>query len=88
MEEEWEDQREDIVFQGNLAKFTQHPDLRDYLLGTGDRVLVEASPTDRVWGVGLRMGDPRLDDPLRWRGENLLGFSLVRVRAALLTKGV
>jgi ribA/ribD-fused uncharacterized protein len=79
----WAAHRFDIVVAGNLAKFGQHADLRDYLLGTGERVLVEASPSDQVWGIGLAAGDPRAADPRTWRGENLLGFALMAVRARL-----
>jgi ribA/ribD-fused uncharacterized protein len=79
----WLAHRFDIVVAGNLAKFTAHPDLRAYLLATGDRVLVEASPVDRVWGIGLAAIDNRAHDPTRWRGLNLLGFALMQVREAL-----
>ena len=79
----WDEHRVDIVVAGNLAKFGQHDDLRDYLLGTGDRVLVEASPVDRVWGIGLSRDDPAASDPRRWRGHNLLGVALMRVRDTL-----
>jgi ribA/ribD-fused uncharacterized protein len=79
----WTAARLDIVVAGNLAKFEQHPDLWTYLRGTGERVLVEASPYDRIWGIGLAAADPRAADPYRWRGLNLLGFALMRVRAAL-----
>jgi ribA/ribD-fused uncharacterized protein len=79
----WEAHRAGIVRTGNTHKFGQHPDLREYLLGTGDRVLVEASPLDRVWGIGLREDDPRAQDPTRWRGINLLGFALCDVRDVL-----
>mgnify|MGYP001333700914 CR=1 FL=1 len=82
-QEVWEAQRYGIVVEGNLAKFGQHPDLRRYLLDTGERVLVEASPRDRIWGIGLRDSDPRATDPSQWRGLNLLGFALMRVRALL-----
>lgn len=68
---------------GNLAKFGQHTDLREYLLGTGDRVLVEASPLDRVWGIGLAADDERAVSPDQWRGLNLLGFALMQVRETL-----
>ena len=61
-------------------KFGQHPALREFLLGTGDRVLVEASPMDRVWGIGLAADDERAADPARWRGLNLLGFALMEAR--------
>jgi len=79
----WERHRFDIVVAGNVAKFGQHPDLRQYLLGTGDRVLVEASPVDRIWGIGLAADHPHATDPARWPGMNLLGFALMEVRAIL-----
>jgi hypothetical protein len=79
----WDAHRFDLVTDGNVAKFGQHPDLRDYLLGTGERVLVEASPVDRIWGIGLAATDPRASDPARWRGLNLLGFALMHARARL-----
>jgi ribA/ribD-fused uncharacterized protein len=79
----WERRRYDIVVRGSLAKFGQHRDLCDFLLATGDRVLVEASPTDRVWGIGLAAADERARDPARWRGLNLLGFALMQTRATL-----
>ncbi|GAA4896824.1 hypothetical protein LX16_1302 [Stackebrandtia albiflava] len=80
---EWERVRESVVFAGNHAKFTAHPRMRAYLAATRARVLVEASPVDTVWGIGLSADDPAAADPTRWRGDNLLGFVLMRVRAAL-----
>ncbi|MGF1426022.1 NADAR family protein [Kitasatospora sp. LaBMicrA B282] len=82
-EERWAAARFDLVVAGNVAKFGQDEALRDYLLGTGTRVLVEASPVDRVWGIGLAAHDPGADDPDRWRGLNLLGFALMAARAEL-----
>ncbi len=79
----WEASRSEIVLAGSVAKFGQHPALRRFLLDTGDRVLVEASPVDRVWGIGLAKDHPDTADPARWRGLNLLGFALTRARAAL-----
>lgn len=75
--------RFDIVVRGNCAKFTQNEDLRTYLLGTRDRVLVEASPVDRIWGIGLARDDARAEHPEQWRGLNLLGFALMQVREEL-----
>jgi ribA/ribD-fused uncharacterized protein len=72
-----------IVVAGSTAKFGQDPGLRAYLVGTGQRVLVEASPLDRVWGIGLAADDPRAADPAGWRGLNLLGFALMEARATL-----
>jgi ribA/ribD-fused uncharacterized protein len=57
--------------------------LREFLLSTGDRVLVEASPVDRVWGIGLAADDPRAQSPAQWRGLNLLGFALMDARDGL-----
>ena len=83
--EVWEAHREDIVFRANVAKFSQNQDLLAVLTKTGSRMLVEASPYDRIWGIGLRSTDPGADDPARWRGLNLLGKVLMRVRDHLLS---
>jgi ribA/ribD-fused uncharacterized protein len=79
----WDEHRVPIVVAGNLAKFGQHPELGAFLLRTGQRVLVEASPVDRIWGIGLTRDDPAAEDPGRWRGLNLLGFALMEVRDSL-----
>ncbi|GAB7545523.1 hypothetical protein CS8_052050 [Cupriavidus sp. 8B] len=73
----------DLVTRGNIEKFRQDPALAGYLLGTGERVLVEASPVDRVWGIGLAADDPCAGNPEQWRGPNLLGFALMAAREAL-----
>jgi hypothetical protein len=82
-DEAWERARFEAVVRGNVAKFGQHEDLRAFLLGTGERVLVEASPRDRVWGIGLGASNPDARDPSKWRGRNLLGFALMEARARL-----
>ncbi|MFC7383971.1 NADAR family protein [Sphaerisporangium rhizosphaerae] len=79
----WAAARFDLVVRGNLAKFEQHADLREFLLGTGERVLVEASPVDRVWGIGLAADDEEAENPESWHGLNLLGFALMEVRQVL-----
>jgi ribA/ribD-fused uncharacterized protein len=79
----WTTARYDIVVTGNLAEFGQHPDLRDFLLATGRKVLVEASPYDRIWGIGMAASNPDAARPSRWRGLNLLGFALMEVRERL-----
>lgn len=83
----WAAQRFEIVVTGSVAKFGQDPGLREFLLATGNRVLVEASPRDRVWGIGLGAANERAEDPRQWRGLNLLGFALMRARAALRDDG-
>lgn len=82
----WEAERFEIVVAGSVAKFGQSDELREWLVGTGDRVLVEASPADRVWGIGLAASDERASDPARWRGLNLLGFALMRAREQLRSR--
>ena len=79
----WNENKMTIVRQANLLKFSQHPELQAFLLDTGDRVLVEASPYDRVWGIGLAQDHPHAEQPEKWRGENLLGFALMAVREQL-----
>ncbi|MCT9080571.1 NADAR family protein [Streptomyces fulvoviolaceus] len=79
----WERERFRIVVEGSVHKFAADPRLREFLLGTGERVLVEASPMDRVWGIGLAADDERAAHPERWRGPNLLGFALMEARERL-----
>lgn len=79
-EQIWQANREKIVYNGNLLKFTQHPYLLADLFSTGDTQLVEASPTDLIWGVGFREDDPKIDNPDNWKGLNLLGKVLTQVR--------
>ncbi|MGW1751135.1 NADAR family protein [Streptomyces sp. NPDC002092] len=79
----WERERFGIVVEGSVHKFAAHADLREFLVNTGDRVLVEASPVDRVWGIGLAADDEAATDPDRWRGPNLLGFALMEARERL-----
>lgn len=76
----WIQHRESIVYRGNILKFGQNPTARKILLDTGDKILVEASPYDRIWGIGLGPNDPRASDRKKWRGMNLLGESLMKVR--------
>ncbi|MDR2614422.1 MAG: NADAR domain-containing protein [Candidatus Accumulibacter sp.] len=78
--ETWCAFREDVVFAGNVLKFSQNEDLKALLMATGDKLLVEASPVDRVWGIGLGEDDPARADEKSWRGLNLLGKTLTRVR--------
>ncbi|MFE2043976.1 NADAR family protein [Streptomyces sp. NPDC059477] len=92
----WQRERLRIVTEGSVHKFAADPALGAFLLSTGERsemgvppaegwgrVLVEASPVDRVWGIGLAADDPAAADPERWRGLNLLGFALMGARGRL-----
>lgn len=79
----WERERFRIVVEGSVHKFGSDEALRTFLLNTGDRVLVEASPVDRIWGIGLAADDEAASDPERWQGPNLLGFALMEARERL-----
>ena len=76
----WDAFKYPLVLTGNYNKFVQNAKLRNFLLSTGDSILVEASPYDRIWGIGLSANDPRAKDPQQWLGRNLLGFALMEVR--------
>ncbi|MFJ2907487.1 NADAR family protein [Streptomyces sp. NPDC091279] len=79
----WARERYGIVVEGNVHKFAADEEVRAFLVNTGERVLVEASPVDRVWGIGLAADDAAAREPERWRGPNLLGFALMEARARL-----
>ncbi len=79
----WDSRRFDIVFKGNLAKFSQNELLKSELLNTGNRQFVEASPYDTIWGIGMGLDNPLINDPTKWRGLNLLGQVLTFVRDTL-----
>ncbi|MCU1640173.1 MAG: N-glycosidase [Nocardia sp.] len=81
----WVAHRFDIVMRGSIAKFGQHDALRDFLLATHGKILVEAAPRDTIWGIGLGAEHPSAADPSQWRGENLLGFALMEARDALVS---
>ena len=82
-EHTWQQHRYDIVTTGSIHKFGQNEDLKTYLLQTDDRVLVEASPYDRIWGIGKHANDSGIEHPDNWDGLNLLGFALMEARDAL-----
>lgn len=79
----WDEHKCEIVKQGNILKFTQNPRLKEYLLTTGERIIVEASPRDAIWGIGMGRNNENAANPAKWRGQNLLGFALMEVRDEL-----
>jgi len=81
--DKWEAFCRDYVFEGNYAKFTQNPKMLEELLTYGDRDIVEASPEDKIWGIGLHESDPKVHDPSKWEGTNWLGLAIMRVRDTL-----
>ena len=85
-DEIWLQNRYSIVKEGNFHKFSQHSNLKEFLLTTNDRVLVEASPVDAIWGIGMASDHSNANHPKKWRGLNLLGFALMEVRDELKNK--
>lgn len=83
-EPEWIDSRHDILYSWLLAKFAQREDLMNYLLETENRQIGEAS-RDTTWGIGLILTDRNVLSPRHWRGQNLLGTTLMEVRQELST---
>ena len=79
----WKRRCSQIVVEANLAKFTQNPELGNWLRSTAPSVLVEASPFDRIWGIGMAKSHESAKAPQKWNGRNLLGFALMEVRDAL-----
>jgi ribA/ribD-fused uncharacterized protein len=76
----WEKNCMDIVHRGNMLKFAKNESIKRFLLNTGNSIIVEASPYDAIWGIGMKADDSRATKPALWRGENKLGFTLMRVR--------
>lgn len=79
----WANAAFEIVVNGSRAKFSQNKGLGNFLLSTAPKVLVEASPRDRIWGIGMGKSNPQALDPRQWRGRNQLGFALMKVRDTL-----
>lgn len=73
----------ELVARGVTSKFSQNAELREYLLGTENRTMVEGAHYDEVWGVRLAWNDPAIEDESNWRGTNWLGEVLMHVRHTL-----
>lgn len=81
----WDKEKFSIVVKGNYLKFSQNSSLKEFILGIdAEKEFVEASPYDKVWGIGLSFNDERAWDKKTWQGENLLGEALMQVRLMLL----
>ena len=79
----WNGMRQIIVYKGLLEKFSQNQDLRNKLLATDDDILAECAVNDIIWGIGLSMTDPNRLNINKWKGQNLLGYTLMSVRSSL-----
>lgn len=82
-EKQWKDKRFEIVVNGNYNKFSQNPELKEFIIETGNKILVEASPVDKIWGIGMAENEIGIENPFNWKGLNLLGFALMEVREKL-----
>ena len=82
----WNANKYQIVKQGNYMKFSQNESLKQFLIQTKNKILVEASPVDAIWGIGLAEDSPKAKNSIEWRGENLLGFALMEVRDEIKNK--
>lgn len=80
-QQSWDKNKSNIVYNGNHLKFSQNLELLEVLLSTGDSIIAEASPTDRIWGIGMSARKDLTKN--EWKGENLLGEVLMDVRKAL-----
>ena len=78
-EEVWNREKINVVKIANMAKFSQNPKLKKYLLGTGSKILVKTNGYESIWGIGLAKDDNDIYNPLKWKGENLLGFILMDI---------
>lgn len=83
VKETWEKECKDFVYQGNYAKFTQNSELLKVLMATEETELVEASPYDAIWGIGLTEEDAKKTSPDKWPGTNWLGKILTQLREDL-----
>ena len=79
----WDAEKFNIVVKGNLLKFSQYPKMKEFLINTGDTIIVEASPLDRIWGIGMSANNEHAENPTLWKGHNLLGYALMEVRDQL-----
>lgn len=79
----WNGMRQIVVYNGLLEKFRQNDNLKQTLLDTGENIIAECAVHDRIWGIGLSINDEKRFDLKQWRGQNLLGFSLMAVRKAI-----
>lgn len=86
-EASWDAVKKQTVYDGTYLKFSQNETLKQMLLNTGSKTIVEASPYDKIWGVGLHFDDDDILDESKWRGENLLGKALMEVREELIKVG-
>ncbi len=80
----WNGVRQVIIYEGLLQKFLQNEELKNQLLSTRNAILAECAVKDTIWGIGLSMKDENRFDKAKWKGTNLLGYTLMLVREQIL----
>lgn len=80
----WNGIRQIVVYDGLIQKFSQNSELKRMLADTGNSILAECAVRDRIWGIGLSMGDADRFDRTKWKGQNLLGYALMQVRNKII----
>lgn len=83
-EKVWTENNYNILLRGLTLKFSQNNKLKEHLLNTGNSILAEASPYDKIYGIGLSADNPNAQNPQRWKGQNLMGRALMEVRRSLV----
>jgi ribA/ribD-fused uncharacterized protein len=78
--DKWEAVCREVVYEANYAKFSQNTLMRKELFRSGDREIVEASPEDKIWGIGMHESHPDILDKTKWQGTNWLGEAIMKVR--------
>jgi ribA/ribD-fused uncharacterized protein len=82
----WDKHKINIVRQANFLKFSQNSDLKEIMINHKDLILVEASPVDRVWGIGLHFSSDLVLNEKNWKGKNLLGECIMYARNKIISK--
>lgn len=83
-QELWDENKEQIVYYGNLLKFLQNSELKSYLLSTDKKMIIESNPNDIIWACGLNEDNNHILEPFHWRGDNILGEILMIIRDVII----
>merc|ERR1719384_1138464 len=84
----WDTHLDEVAFEFVRQKFASDPQLANTLLSTGNKIIAEATTNDNIWGIGISVGDPRVQDPVQWQGRNVLGSAMMRTREFLSTEAL
>lgn len=79
----WAGQQQIVAYQGLISKFLQNETIAKPLLNTGNSLIGACMPSDCIWGIGLQIHDANARNMDAWKGQNLLGFTLMQVRNSI-----